>query len=539
MPQSFLHNAPGFQEALLNVISKSTFDFIGVVREDDRKFVFVNDMGAVLFGYEKPLEMIGVHAPSLRKKSQQSFTLNELNKGIGEKGFFSVEEEFVKKDGKSFWGYLQLNHFKTKSTDYLLVQIVEIDRAKKAEERLENEKKRFGALLDHASIGVIIVNQKQEIVLMNPFAIQLFEYDFSEVKGKRIETFIPSRFHERHHGHQQRYYANQENRPMGIGMDLFAIKKDGTEFPVEVSLGMYKADDETFVIAFINDITIRKKAEEEIKKLNAELEQKVVERTDELALTITKLEKQIEETEEVEAELRKSLEKEKELNELKSRFVSMASHEFRTPLSTILSSIYLLQKYTKTEDQLKREKHIDRVVSAVTTLTDILNDFLSVGKIEEGKIAAKFTNFNINDHIKSIINELSTILKKGQQMVYQHIGAEKIWLDPSLLKHIAMNLLSNAIKFSPENSTITIQTSSSANGLEFRVKDEGLGIGKEDQQHLFERFFRGTNVTAIQGTGLGLHIVQKYAELMNGKVSCESELEKGTEFILQFDLVNE
>ena len=539
MPQSLIYNAAGFQEALLQVISKSTFDFIGVVREDDRKFVFVNEIGAGVFGYENSADMIGVYAPSLRKESPERFTLAEMNTAIAEKGFFSVEEEYIGKGGKSFWGHLQLNPFTAAGVDYLLVQIVEIDRAKKAEVNLQNEKKRFGALLEHASIGVIIVNRQQEIILMNPFSLQLFGYDFEELKGKTIETFIPGRFHDKHHGHQQRYYANQESRPMGIGMDLFAIKKDGTEFPVEVSLGMYKTDEETFVIAFISDITIRKKSEEEIRKLNAELEQKVEERTDELALTITKLEKQIEETEEVEAELRKSLEKEKELNELKSRFVSMASHEFRTPLSTILSSIYLLQKYIKTEEQPKREKHIDRIVSAVTTLTDILNDFLSVGKIEEGKIVAKFAYFNVSDHMKSIINELSTIVKKGQEIVYLHTGEENIWLDPSLLKHIVMNLLSNAIKFSPENSTITIQTNSTEAFLEFRVKDKGLGIGKEDQQHLFERFFRGTNVTAIQGTGLGLHIVQKYAEIMNGKVYCISELEQGTEFVIEFEIKNE
>ena len=539
MPQSVLYNATGFHEALLQVISKSTFDFIGVVREDDRKFVFINEIGAGVFGYKNPADMIGVYAPSLRKASPERFTLAEMNAAIAEKGFFSVEEEYIGKGGKSFWGHLQLNPFTAAGVDYLLVQIVEIDRAKKAEVNLQNEKKRFGALLEHASIGVIIVNRQQEIILMNPFSLQLFGYDFEELKGKTIETFIPGRFHHKHHGHQQRYYANQESRPMGIGMDLFAIKKDGTEFPVEVSLGMYKTDEETFVIAFISDITIRKKSEEEIRKLNAELEQKVEERTDELALTITKLEKQIEETEEVEAELRKSLEKEKELNELKSRFVSMASHEFRTPLSTILSSIYLLQKYIKTEEQPKREKHIDRIVSAVTTLTDILNDFLSVGKIEEGKIVAKFAYFNVSDHMKSIINELSTIVKKGQEIVYLHIGEENIWLDPSLLKHIVMNLLSNAIKFSPENSTITIQTNSTEAFLEFRVKDKGLGIGKEDQQHLFERFFRGTNVTAIQGTGLGLHIVQKYAEIMNGKVYCISELEQGTEFVIEFEIKNE
>ncbi|MDE3253559.1 MAG: PAS domain S-box protein, partial [Bacteroidota bacterium] len=398
---------------------------------------------------------------------------------------------------------------------------------------------RFGAFLDHASIGVIVVNRKQEIQLMNPFALQLFGYTLEELSGKTIETFIPQRFHDRHQGHQERYYANQQSRPMGIGMDLYAIKKDGTEFPVEVSLGMYTAGEETFVIAFVSDITIRKKGEEEIKKLNAELEKKVRERTDELAESIQQLEKQIKETEEVEIELRKSLEKEKELNELKSRFVSMASHEFRTPLSTVLSSIFLLQKYTSTDDQPKREKHIERIVSAVHTLTDILNDFLSVGKIEEGKVAPKYSLFNIKDHIQQTIHELNTILKKGQTVAYEHTGEEYTRLDPSLLKHISLNLLSNAIKFSPENSVIRITTHREGQTLRFEIRDKGLGIAKEDQQHLFERFFRGTNVTAIQGTGLGLHIVQKYTELMGGKITCISELEKGTCFVIEFALENE
>jgi signal transduction histidine kinase len=302
---------------------------------------------------------------------------------------------------------------------------------------------------------------------------------------------------------------------------------------------MYTAGEETFVIAFVSDITIRKKGEEEIKKLNAELEKKVRERTDELAESIQQLEKQIRETEEVEMELRKSLEKEKELNELKSRFVSMASHEFRTPLSTVLSSIFLLQKYTSTEDQPKREKHIERIVSAVHTLTDILNDFLSVGKIEEGKVAPKLSLFNIKDHIQQTIHELNTILKKGQKVAYEHTGEENTRLDPSLLKHISLNLLSNAIKFSPENSVINITTHREGQTLRFEVRDCGLGIAKEDQQHLFERFFRGANVTAIQGTGLGLHIVQKYTELMGGKITCISELEKGTCFVIEFTLENE
>jgi signal transduction histidine kinase len=236
-----------------------------------------------------------------------------------------------------------------------------------------------------------------------------------------------------------------------------------------------------------------------------------------------------------EQKLKKALRKERELGELKSRFVSMASHEFRTPLSTILSSTYLLAKYTTTEDQSKREKHLDRIISSVNMLTDILNDFLSLGRIEEGKITLRPVSSNIKEIVNGISNEIKPLFKNGQMIHYSHNGDELVTLDTGLLKHIILNLLSNAIKFSPENSMIDLKTVNDDRKFLLCVKDQGIGISKEDQKHLFERFFRGTNVTHIQGTGLGLHIVHRYAELMNGKVQCKSELEKGTEFIVTFE----
>ncbi len=236
-----------------------------------------------------------------------------------------------------------------------------------------------------------------------------------------------------------------------------------------------------------------------------------------------------------EHKLKKALKKERELGELKSRFVSMASHEFRTPLSTILSSAYLLAKYTTTEDQPKREKHLDRIISSVNMLTDILNDFLSIGRIEEGKITLRLATSNIREIVNGTINEIKPLFRNGQAIDYSHSGEEMVTLDAGLLKHIILNLLSNAIKFSFENSPIELKTINDKDKFILTVKDHGIGISKEDQQHLFERFFRGTNVTHIQGTGLGLHIVSRYAELMNGNVQCKSELEKGTEFIVKFE----
>lgn len=390
-----------------------------------------------------------------------------------------------------------------------------------------NEFNRYEALYNHASLGIVITNSSGIIISANPFALKLFGYTISELLEQPIETLLPKRYHSKHVHHRDGFIHKPKSRPMGTGMDLFAVKKDATEFPVEVSLGNYEINGEKNVIAFISNITIRKEAEAEIIKLNNELESTVEERTRALTYTLHQLEQSKE-------ELSKSLEKEKELGELKSRFVSMASHEFRTPLSTVLSSAYLIEKYTATEDQAKREKHLHRIISSVSMLTDILNDFLSVGKIEEGKIQVRVSELDVQELVTIVAAEMENNLKGTQKIMHQHEGSSLALLDPSLMKHIIMNLLSNASKFSPETSFIEIKTAVTDKHFTLSVKDHGMGISKEDQKHLMERFFRGANAGNIQGTGLGLHIVAKYAELMYGKVECKSELEKGTEFIITF-----
>ena len=404
-----------------------------------------------------------------------------------------------------------------------------------------NKDIRFEALFNSASLGIIVVDKKGMIVLANHFANKLFAYQEQSMEGEILEKLIPQRYHHNHVGHREGYTHDPKARGMGIGMTLSAIKKDGTEFPVEVSLGHFKSDDEQFVIAYIADITKRKENEEkiihqqidlaavneEMKKLNASLEVQVQKRTQELQSTLSELEASKE-------ELTISLEKEKVVNDLKSRFVSMASHEFRTPLSTILSSISLLAKYTTTEDQLKRDKHIDRIKSSVKTLTDILNEFLSLGKIEEGKVDIKNDNFDLKEFFSDIIYEMNVLLKPAQEINYTHIGTPITYTDSNLLKHVVVNLISNAIKFSPENSTIDIISEIKNDTTSLKIIDQGMGIPKSDQVHLFERFFRASNVTNIQGTGLGLHIVGRYVDLLKGTIQYSSELEKGSTFTITF-----
>ncbi|MDE1191597.1 MAG: PAS domain-containing sensor histidine kinase [Arachidicoccus sp.] len=384
---------------------------------------------------------------------------------------------------------------------------------------------RYEALFNYASLGIIIVNEEAIIQSINPFALDLFKYTIDEILGNKIELLIPQRYHHNHGNYRNNYIHKPNNRPMGVGLDLFGMKKDGTEFPVEVSLSHYNDKEGKHVIAFISDISIRKKAEAKLEELNNNLESTVEYRTKQLKEAMLELEHSKE-------ELSILLEKEKELNELKSGFISMASHEFRTPLSTVLSSAYLVEKYTTTEDQPKRLKHIQRIISSVQMLTDILNDFLSVGKIEEGKIQVRLSSFNIQDLINNLVRELENNAKKGQEITYVHQGNAAVVLDPVLLKHIMMNLISNAVKYSPEDSAITIHSYGNKSSIKICIKDEGIGISEEDQKHLMQRFFRGANVTNIQGTGLGLHIVAKYAELMNGTIQCKSVVNQGSEFIV-------
>lgn len=401
----------------------------------------------------------------------------------------------------------------------------------------------FDVLFNYATMGIIIADDSGCILMANPFILKEFGYAESEIVGQKVEKLIPYRFQVQHEHHRQVYGEHPRNRPMGRGQDLFAVRKDGSEVPVEVSLGTYKTGEGQFAIAFVSFISSRKDAEKALKQLNAELEKKVEDRTESLTETVRQLGEQIKDAKAKDVELQRvnnflnvALEKEIELNELKSRFVSLASHEFRTPLSTILSSAYLASKYEEVEEQPKREKHIQRIVSSANLLTGILNDFLSVGKIEEGKTNEKKVKFNIERHIDTIISEMEGLKKKNQKIAYHHTGNTFVLSDPTLLKHIVLNLVSNAIKFSPTDGEIIVQTAISKKLLVMSVSDNGMGIPASDMQHLFERFFRGSNVSNIQGTGLGLHIVRKYAEIMNGIISCKSEINKGTEFTITINL---
>jgi PAS domain S-box-containing protein len=395
----------------------------------------------------------------------------------------------------------------------------------------------FETIFNHVNEGVLIVDSSGKILLSNPKLVEMFGYDDGDLSGVIVETLIPSVLSNRHERYREEYMRNPVRRPMGKNMTLHGKHKSGKEFPIEISLSYYRTEESIFVIAFVIDISDRfdqqariQRMNSELKSLNESLEKKVAERT-------LVLKEALHELEVSRDDLTQALENEKGLNELKSRFISTASHEFRTPLSTILSSVSLIQKYTTAEDQEKREKHILKIKNAVSGLTEILNDFLSLGKLEEGKMAAKPAPHDIYYLIKEVVSDINSIVRSGQTITYS-TGSFTMLIDRQLLRNVMFNLLSNAIKFSSEGAVIDVNIDVKESEVIIAVKDQGIGISDADLKNLFGRFFRGANAVAIPGTGLGLNIVTKYLELMQGTITCKSELNVGSTFYINLPKSN-
>jgi PAS domain S-box-containing protein len=542
LSHSFESGETGFHAAMLRALLSFDDDCISVWDAETLSLVFMSDCGCDRLGHQTSEGASREHAfLNLMKPGPPDEQVSQIRDALEKKGVWKDEFVFTRKDGKDFRAGVNLVQFMHGEKRYILKRIVDVEEFRMSADNLEEEKQKFEAFFQYATMGILVVEKSGLVAMANKHALKLFGYSEEEIRQKKVEDLIPQRFRGRHVQKREKYHMQPQSRSMGQGLDLFALRKDQTEFPVEISLGQYQSAEGPYVIAYIIDITQRKqieheilmqqnemeRANREIEQLNEALEQKVVERTRQLQETLMELEHSRD-------ELEKALSKEKELSDLKSRFVSMASHEFRTPLSTILSSASLVAKYTQTEEQDKRDKHIQRIRSAVSNLTDILNEFLSMGRIEEGRIQANFSTFNIREQVQLVCNEMQPILKPKQLIRYRHQGQQIVNLDLSLLRNVFINLLSNASKFSPEGAVIEVDSRVSDKEILISVKDQGIGISDEDKKHLFERFFRGKNVTNIQGTGLGLYIVSKYVELMNGKISVVSELEQGTTFHITF-----
>ncbi|MBI5914732.1 MAG: PAS domain-containing sensor histidine kinase [Bacteroidetes bacterium] len=416
----------------------------------------------------------------------------------------------------------------------------------------------LSAIFRTATDAIFTIDERGIVESVNPAAERLFGYEASEILEKNISMIMPSPERDRHDGYIRTYLDTRQASIIGIGREVEGLRKDGKRLPLRLAVSETMLNGRRIFTGFLHDLTDMKLAQAEIRKLNDDLElqndkleQQVASRTEELSEAVNRLlgvnlqlEREVEERRAIEKALRKSeenlikaLEKEKRLNELKSRFVSMASHEFRTPLSAVLSSADLAEAYTTTDQQEKRSKHLQRIKTAVGTLTAILNDFLSLSRLEENKVQMQPLAFTLYDFCNEIADEMHGLFKPGQHIRQHHVNCDQtIFLDKKILKNIIYNLVSNAIKYSNAGKPIDCRMEIQNSYLQIEITDYGIGIPEEDQPHLFERFFRANNVENIQGTGLGLNIVKRYLDLLNGKIEYKSKPGKGSTFTVHIPI---
>lgn len=368
-----------------------------------------------------------------------------------------------------------------------------------AESELRDSEEKLREILESAIDGVISINASGYVTEWNKQAETIFGYTAKEVIGLTLtETIIPENFRAAHDRGMKHYLKTGEGPVLNQKIEISAIRKDGTEFPIELAIIPVKTKGIQTFTAFVSDITVQKQ---------------------------------------VQAEMEKALSKERELNELKSRFVAMTSHEFRTPLTTIKQNTDLISY--KLENMLPNQidsfaTYFQRIESELGRVTGLMNDILMLGRIESGKIEIKKREGDLTVFCEKIIDKHSQSDQSRAISLKVSGVPQPVSFDHQLLDHVVSNLVSNALKYSVGKGDPEVTLAfNELERVRLHVKDHGIGIPKKDQKGLFQSFYRATNVKNIQGSGLGLSIVKEFTEMHGGQVSVDSDAEKGAEFIVE------
>ena len=391
-----------------------------------------------------------------------------------------------------------------------ITEIREAEILQQQHKDLQSEKEKIQRYLNLAPVIFLLLDNEYKVEMINQKGCDLLGYEKQMLQGEKWFDYVVPKKSENEATTSPHYFRNKkllmqpyfESNVRCNNGDLRLIGWTNTTLTDKFgkTIGILSAGE---------DITERKKMETARQKYTENLEKTVKERTKELS---------------------EALEAEKKINELKSAFITIASHELRTPITIILSSIILIERYSVKGEYQKQQKFIDRIKSASNQFRAILDDFLSLDKLERGVVRVVKENLDLREFVLHLMDDMEGILHTGQQVIHTHKGSSKIVQDRRMLRHIIANLLSNAIKYSDED--IEMDTSVAKGKLTIKVIDKGIGIPEEDHSQLFNRFFRAKNVEHLQGTGLGLSIVERYLDLLGGTIEFTSTLSEGSTFTI-------
>jgi two-component system, sensor histidine kinase len=345
------------------------------------------------------------------------------------------------------------------------------------------------SVLDSAPDAMIVIDQEGTVLFANHQVTALFGYPRPEIVGAKIETLLPERFRGRHVGHRSGYTRNVRVRPMGMGLELYGMRKDGTEFPVEISLSPIAQGDQVVVAAAIRDVTERKIVEQALKDAREDA---------------------------VHANL------------AKSRFLATASHDLRQPLQTLALLNGALRRSVRDDDCLEMLQQQEQALDAMSRL---LNALLDISKLESGAIKAEPVDFELADLFEELRRDFSGLAaSKGLRLVVEHHGL-RAHSDPALVGQLLRNLLSNALKYTPQGS-VALHCETHGSRLRLAVRDTGVGIARDQVPLIFDEFYQiGVSPNSSRdGYGLGLSIVRRISRLLGLRIDVDSEPGKGSSF---------
>ena len=380
--------------------------------------------------------------------------------------------------------------------------------------------RRFGELLEAAPDAILQVDADGRIILLNRVTEDMFGYTREELLGQPVEVLIPHELHARHVQHRSDYRQKPMRRAMGSGLALEAIRKDGSRFPVEISLSPSPSPEEFRITAIIRDITERRAAEERLHKIQEEYTQRLAESNAELELTNRELER---------------------ANRLKSEFLASMSHELRTPLHTIIGFSELLAEALEGPLNAKQMRFVQHIHKDSLHLLDLINDILDISKIEAGRLELRPEAFDFSALVAESLASVRTLAEAKSQLLEADLNVSgAVEADRLRIRQVLINLLSNAIKFTPEQGCIRLEASVRDRFVVISVMDTGIGIPPEEHEFIFDKFHQvgATTLGVREGTGLGLAITKRLVEQHGGTIRVDSQPGKGSTFFVTLPLAS-